>query len=246
MSKKIILTIAVLLSTYVAILAQSFTAIIPAKTMIIKKDTNLYLGNGNLGTTIDSSILICGDWTVYLSGQSTHIPRIYLEETAHLVIVDTTFFCFWADIFMKNNTTYDHNNHMCGDVDSIVKMPTAVLTDTGVAVQHLVPVTNLIFDYSLLPGGVAPCNGPSATTSISKHTKVVSIQNPIQDKIVITNYTHKNYLVFEMYNILGQKIMQQNIQNENTIIPLPVMPRGLYLYHIVEQNNIVQQGKLQY
>jgi hypothetical protein len=227
--------------------AQNFTTIIPANTIIINKDTNLYLGNANLGTQLDSNILICGDWTVNLSGQSTHIPRIYLEETAHLVIVDTNFFCFWSDIFMKSNTTYDHNRHQCGVIDSIIKMPTAVLSDTGLAVQYLVPITNLIFDYSLLPGGVAPCPSafPNTTNNISKFNTSITVQNPIRNELRVNNINATNFII-KVYDVTGKEVIKQTIKQGINHYNVQHLQNGIYIYKNIDKNTVIQNEKLIY
>jgi len=89
---------------------------------------------------------------------------------------------------------------------------------------------NLVFIQS----GIAEQKAPEFTIS----------PNPAVDHIIIKNELKLNS-IFCLYDITGHKLAEEKIGNTSTIINVNTFSEGLYIYNIIDENNVVtKSGKI--
>lgn len=88
-----------------------------------------------------------------------------------------------------------------------------------------------------------------ATNSVSKFNKendLINVYpNPFTNHINIKlNFSKTNQYEFIMHTVLGKQVMKTVIVNSNTTIETNNLPSGIYFYKIIENNKIINSGKL--
>ena len=89
--------------------------------------------------------------------------------------------------------------------------------------------------------------GNYETTTISETIKISDFSvypNPASDILRIQKSEQVEQADFVLYNTVGQVIMQKNITEKNTEIDISSLPEGIYIYNFLEQNKIVDRGKI--
>lgn len=199
---------------------QSETKIIPPNTIAITTDsTFVYPQPGGF----QQPFYVCAGHTLFLTGFSTHVGTIYLENNATLIIDDTMNFYLMAKIYMKSGSVLDWNRKLGSYVDTLIQETGAILIDTGAAsIQHHIVTNILTFNYSLLPGAVSPCGstGIAPTTVIRKD---YAYPNPNESGILFLpqKSVSQEFLNFEIYATNGQLISSGKTSSVKPQITLP-------------------------
>jgi hypothetical protein len=189
------------------------TRLIPANSKIISNDTTFSLPQPG---GYQTPIYVCAGKTLNLTGFSTHICRIFLENNAKVIVDDTFNFYLVAKIFMKAGSELDWNRKLGSSIDTLLEEANAILIDTGKnSIQHHIVTSNLTFDYSQFPGNAAPC---SVLNHINRKTESNSFKvqpNPSYDGFVhITGVNfHKPSLNYTVHSIYGQLLKTGNIKD---------------------------------
>lgn len=221
-------------------ISKAQTVILPANTITISNDTTITLAPGG---GFDKNYHICPWADVIFTGISTYQMRFYLENNATVEIDDTFNFYVVADVSMKENSSFDFNNKAGSFLDTVIADFPCNLIDTGTFITNLIPATNLVFDYSLLPGGINPCGSPSRVIDVDFNRKVL-IQNPVYENILINTTALKGDAQLVIYSSTGQVVLKYKLKKVHEVIPANSMTQGLYSYVVYSGKEIVQRGKL--
>jgi len=88
---------------------------------------------------------------------------------------------------------------------------------------------------------------PTGLNSLTKASDLINVYpNPVTDKIVFkTSITTdmSNYYV-DIYDMLGDKVRTVQLYPYQTTISTSDMPRGIYLYRIINDLSVIKTGKL--
>jgi len=114
------------------------------------------------------------------------------------------------------------------------------------------PQSNAIYTVTGL--GTNGCAGKSVfTQSVSACTDIQQYNNEINDIIVYPNPSNGVFnlsgvskyenIEIEVYNVIGEKILSQNLKNE-TSINLSKQSSGIYLLYLKQNEKVIKQGKL--
>ena len=84
--------------------------------------------------------------------------------------------------------------------------------------------------------------------TIDSDKKVIILSNPssstitvsVSDASKISNYNLK------IYTLLGTEVVNENILSQTTTLNVSALSTGIYIYKVIENNNLVQSGKLIY
>ena len=82
--------------------------------------------------------------------------------------------------------------------------------------------------------------GPSAISDIQNETSYSIYPNPTNGKVIV--YALPNETI-TFYNMLGQKSFEKPLTSETTSLNL-VLEKGVYLYQISNQNEVVKKGRM--
>ena len=90
------------------------------------------------------------------------------------------------------------------------------------------------------------CGGTvDINTLDSKNEAVVVYPNPFSSSIsLLYNNTSINTLEFSLFNILGERVVAQQITNASAQIETSDLSAGVYYYQIISTNKTTQSGKL--
>ena len=92
-----------------------------------------------------------------------------------------------------------------------------------------------------------PTNNPSTgiTTSEAKNALTVG-PNPFKlySKIVLNNASKINIYTFKLYNLLGKEILNMPLSKHSTTIDMSRVNAGIYFYKVMDNDKIIQSGKL--
>jgi hypothetical protein len=87
----------------------------------------------------------------------------------------------------------------------------------------------------------------SATSGINTvlYSDLVNVfPNPFNDVVSIINQNQSKDNSVEIFNILGKKIYEGNLSEENNRIELTTEPGDFFIYKIIKENVIIKTGKL--
>ncbi|MBL1233202.1 MAG: T9SS type A sorting domain-containing protein [Flavobacteriales bacterium] len=89
-------------------------------------------------------------------------------------------------------------------------------------------------------------NEEEETNTINKDSFVTVFPNPANDKLTIShNLTTKDGIIsLEIMDVMGRVLMNKIINNTNNQIDINQLSSGLYFYNIIQNNKMVQSGKL--
>ncbi len=223
-----------------SVLSAQTTVMLPANTLTFSTDTTYHFMPGG-GTY---HVHVCSGAHVTLTGFSTYMGRFFLEENASLTLDDTMNFYVVADVYMKKNSTYDFN-HKAGSInDTIIAELPVSLIDTGTAVFTFLTASPLLFDYTLLPGGVSPCSVVSSLTDPILSDQLAQIGNPFGNKLIIHLDHQEGKMMFRLTDTKGAGILCQPINAGKTEFFVPSLPQGIYFYEMLVDGDVLQRGKL--
>jgi hypothetical protein len=86
---------------------------------------------------------------------------------------------------------------------------------------------------------------PDDVSNQKLHKNIIKIfPNPVKDesKLTISDKSYKNN-IFELYDCIGNKITSLTFNNE-CVIKNKDYKKGMYFYHVMNKNKILQNGKL--
>ncbi len=214
------------------------TTILPASTELISRDTSIYV---DPSTWIYHNYLICNGVHFKVAGLSTYLMRFYLEDNAHVEVSDTFNFYLVADVFMKNNASFDFNRKNGSSIDTVMKVAGAMLIDTANSVTTLLIGSSVVFDYSLLPGGVSPCAASAGETTISTaDLQVYPI--PTQTKLNFNCPKLNGTAQLFLYNQNGQLLKCQEVKESTFSIDIASFSSGCGYYQLVKEATIIKSG----
>ncbi|HXB13664.1 MAG TPA: ice-binding family protein [Bacteroidia bacterium] len=109
------------------------------------------------------------------------------------------------------------------------KYTTAAMTDTG----------------AVLPGDCLAL-GISSLNAVNSEETVTIYPNPFNSSttIVLNGASPMDKAEFRMYNLLGQEVASTTITNQETILETSKLPSGIYFYQVVNNDKLIQSGKL--
>lgn len=90
---------------------------------------------------------------------------------------------------------------------------------------------------------IAPLSAPSVKTA---EWSVKTYPNPVSDVLNVTCTGLKKNSEFELFNMLGTKVLSEIIpaQNSNHQISLINLPSGIYIYRLQQNNKSLRTGKI--
>jgi len=74
-------------------------------------------------------------------------------------------------------------------------------------------------------------------------SNILVYPNPANLQLNIKLSSETNNSTFEIYNITGQKILTQNLENTQTQINIESLQQGIYIYKCFDNNKIIETGK---
>ncbi|MEI8087937.1 MAG: ice-binding family protein [Paludibacter sp.] len=84
-------------------------------------------------------------------------------------------------------------------------------------------------------------------TNTAEAKKTITVgPNPFSSysKIVLNDVSKINTYIFKLYNVLGKEIMNTPISKQSTTIDMSSVNSGIYFYKVMDNDKIVQSGKL--
>lgn len=218
-----------------------YTVQVPADARIISSDSVISLNPGGPG--VNHSFLVCAGKKLKLNGISTYMVRLYMEENATMDF-DTMAFSLYlvGDYFMKQNSMLDFNKHMGSPIDTMMVQNTVTVLDTQTILpSNPLPCTTLVFDYSLLPGGVSPC--PSVPLSVHESAEAgLVIPSPVADRL---NFATSKSGHFSLHDGQGRVVRQVKLDaNSRADISLQGLAPGMYFYILRGERSVAERGKL--
>lgn len=130
-----------------------------------------------------------------------------------------------------------HNGSL-GAINTGVSIDGRLLTTNGALTTTAVNVT-----ANTIPGNC----GSVGVRSFGIESSAIKIYpNPFTDKFTIkTNNTiQSNTALLSVYNVLGELVLNISLIKETTIINKLYFPSGVYSYKIIDNNKLMQSGRL--
>ena len=89
-------------------------------------------------------------------------------------------------------------------------------------------------------------NEEEETNTINKDSFVTVFPNPANDKLTISHNLTTEYgkISLEIMDVMGRVLMNKIINNTNNQIDINQLSSGLYFYNIIQNDKMVQSGKL--
>ena len=113
--------------------------------------------------------------------------------------------------------------------------------------------------YATLPAGAClytdittiECNGSKSTVSsndydnVNNSTNYIKLYpNPVKDELIIEFYKDVNNSTFELYGLLGNKVLNAKLNSNKNNVSLSNIDNGIYYYKIIHTNQTINSGKL--
>lgn len=100
-------------------------------------------------------------------------------------------------------------------------------------------------DRPALPIWLSNCNTSSTFENETTSNKVHLFPNPSSNKLTVQIDDFKNkYYQLKIYDMFGRQVKQYEIRNEITEITNGSLPEGIYLYHLTNNLQIINTGKI--
>ncbi|MBK6904101.1 MAG: T9SS type A sorting domain-containing protein [Saprospirales bacterium] len=84
----------------------------------------------------------------------------------------------------------------------------------------------------------------TSTEQVIEETPIIVSPNPFSDDLHIQNHTLEQDLEFFLYDLMGRLCLSTRIKQGDNRIPLPALPKGIYLWKITDNGDLVQTGKI--
>jgi hypothetical protein len=91
------------------------------------------------------------------------------------------------------------------------------------------------------------CSTPLGITNVNLTLPSISLHpNPTKDNLTLTiqNTSPSDNLTFALTNLLGQTVQTEQITQTQTALNIGSLPKGIYLWHLISEGNIVHSGKV--
>jgi hypothetical protein len=143
----------------------------------------------------------------------------------------------------KGTTDLSNGGSISGAVSAMLTIDPVILedaaTDYNVVVSGscLPNASSVDVTLGVTTVGIDP-NNSNGVFSISPNPFSKSINITISDVTKIGNYEMR------IYNLLGLEMINTTITNESTIVETSNLPSGLYLYFLIDNEKIIQSGKM--
>lgn len=130
------------------------------------------------------------------------------------------------------------NNGALGAVNTGVVLNGRALTTNGA-----LTTTAITADAPAIP---ANCGTVGISDENITSDEVTMYPNPFGSftTLHINNVSTSNKTELKIYNALGEEVVNSMITNESTQIETTNLPSGLYFYKVINENGIIQSGKL--
>jgi len=208
---------------------------LPVNTVVIISDTIISNATGI------NTYLICPGVEVNYTGSQSTLNTYYLESSASLEI--STY--HYPKLYLKSSAEViaNHSNNNIATISTLhwTKAENgAIFTDTlNSWVEPITWCSNLIFDYSNLPGGIG-CPTNTAIEHTATTNFVTIYPNPASDVVTIDNVSYaktKEYSI-KIFNALAQEVYNRNINMPQLQIPVSTLGTvGTYYIHILDGTN---------
>jgi len=76
-----------------------------------------------------------------------------------------------------------------------------------------------------------------------KDTDVLVYPNPASNQLFIQTGLNLANSVFNIYNLSGEMVLQQQINSKTDVINISCLISGVYIYKIEQNNKIIDTGK---
>jgi len=76
-----------------------------------------------------------------------------------------------------------------------------------------------------------------------KDTDVLVYPNPASNQLFIQTGLNLANSVFNIYNLAGEIVLQQQINSKTDVINISCLISGVYIYKIEQDNKIIDTGK---
>jgi len=155
------------------------------------------------------------------------------------------------NVYWMVNGSFDLNEYsvfngtIIGNTGAISINSLATLNGRALTTGGAVNTAAITAVASPIPGNCSSV-GISDTEITSDKSVVGVYPNPfnINTYITVNKPAFINHAEVRIFNILGTEIMRVNIIEQSTMISFSKLPRGVYFYSVVSNNQIVDNGKL--
>jgi hypothetical protein len=205
------------------------------------------------GTTAPSGWVFTNIGATYTSAANSGnlIPSLKFDATGDAVetapVSDVSQLSFW----IKGNSTdtasallvEGYNGSTWISVDNISNLPTTGTTKTYINVGAY---NKFRFTYTKSQGNIAfddvdvICGISVGLAEIMNKNAINIYPNPVTDRLFITCFDRKD-LNMQIYNILGELILQRKLNNSSNEIDISALRKGIYIVKIVSENGTMQQ-----
>jgi hypothetical protein len=121
----------------------------------------------------------------------------------------------------------------------------AVSLKKGTTINGRVYTTNGAFTTDSVVTTMAPICTPTGINTFDKADAVNIYPNPFTNQLNIElNALQINKCQLVIYNVLGAEVMNTNVFAQNVILETNVLPSGVYFYKVINDNKVIQTGKL--
>ena len=130
------------------------------------------------------------------------------------------------------------NNAALGAIGTGVTLSGRALTTTGA-------LSTTAMDA--VPTDVpANCHLASVSSLYNDNTTLVIYPNPFTESITVSTGGASNENSFELriFSTLGEEVMYSSLTQPTTVIKMNDIPSGIYFYHVIDNKNVIQSGKL--
>jgi Leucine-rich repeat (LRR) protein len=186
----------------------------------------------NTGTADAIDILITDtldaklDWSTFELLSYSHFPLVQLYNTGLLKFN-------YPKIYLPDSTTNEPGSH--GYVQFKIKAKNNLaLSDT------IKNTANIYFDF----------NAPIITNTTKNYATVTGINNirnvnnfsvypnPFREELSISR-SENSKAILEIYNLLGEQILQREIQDKRTVLSTQTWPTGIYIVKLIGDKDVV-------
>ncbi len=130
------------------------------------------------------------------------------------------------------------HNGALGAINTGVSVDGRLLTTNGALTTTAVTVI-----APVIPGG---CTTVGISAIDAAKETVTIYPNPFKNSttVYVNNLPQISNCEFRVYNVLGNEVMDISIITQSTIIETSKLPAGIYFYQLVNDNKLIQSGKL--
>ncbi|RPH31847.1 MAG: T9SS C-terminal target domain-containing protein, partial [Bacteroidales bacterium] len=180
-------------------------------------------------------------------------PSITIEPIDQTVCEVGGSASFWVNA-IGTGLTYQWRNGNANITDggNISGANTAMLTISPVNISDVDSDYNVVVSGTCFPtitsldAALSICNTTEVAISKEANNVVSFFPNPFKTSInIVINETSQNKeYVLRIYNILGEKVFDTTVTKQLTTLEIGSLPQGTYIYRVIDNNKVIQTGKL--